>query len=115
MSTPKKLKLPIFEITVLILFLVVVIFIERRRFIEREELLRNRATVVGVTTHCRKNHKSSMHDLYYEFEYKGHGYAGSIKFDRSKRGDICSNVPVLIEFDSISPVNNHAILNTIKY
>ncbi len=100
------------EITVLLLFLIAVFFIERRRSRKKSEIASNRYTIIGKTTHCRKNFRSSMFDLYYEFVYKGHRYSGSVKFDKSKRGNICYNVPVLVEFDSLSPVNNHVILDS---
>lgn len=114
MSIAKRSKLPIFEIALLLIFAVVIFFIEHRRRIKRTELLLNRGTVMGLTVQCRKNYRSSMHDLYYHFEYKERRYSGSVKFDKSKRGDICFNVPVLIEFDSTAPLNNHAILGSVK-
>ena len=75
-------------------------------------IAKNRETTIAYTTNCNKNVKSSMHTLYYKFEYNGQTYSGSTSFNKGKRGDICRGVRYWVEFDSTYPMYNNLLLDS---
>lgn len=88
---------------------------QRRLFLKKRRIADSRSVVWARTDYCRKNLRSSMHTLYYSFDYKGRRYAGSKDYSKSKLGDICSGFDVMVEVDSLDPSYNNTILDSVKF
>ena len=101
-------------LVIVIVFSCIVIINERRNNRISQNIRKNKATGVGKTIGCTKNIKSSMYSIRYQFSYKNLQYYGSEQFNKSKRGDICSGYSFLVEFDSVNPVNNRIILDSLR-
>jgi archaellum component FlaF (FlaF/FlaG flagellin family) len=97
----------------LIVFALIVFLIERNLRIEDANIKKNRKIAEAITIDCFKNVKSSMHNVRFQFYYNGQVYSGSEKFDKGKRGDICKGFYFLVEFDSLDPLNNRIMLDSI--
>ena len=100
-------------LVVLVLFGVVVLITEIKKRNSDISIRRNRQIIIGLTTGCDKNIRSSMHTLHYHFAYKGRVYNNSKGFNKEKRGDICVGVKFFIELDSINPNNNNILLDSV--
>jgi hypothetical protein len=101
------------DILVLVLFAVVCIWGLNYRKKINSGISVNKKTAIGRTVYCNKNIRSSMHTLHYQFIYKNKVYSGTTQFDKRKRGNICTGINFLIEFDSTRPENNRIILDSL--
>ena|ERR1044072_8116702 len=99
---------------IVIVFSTIVIINEIRRNKIFKSIRDHKATITAKTIGCTKNSKSSMYTIRYTFLYKSLQYYGSEQFNKEKRGDICSGYSFLVEFDSINPVNNRIILDSLR-
>lgn len=96
------------------IIIALIVFInENNRKRINEAIERNRQTVIGITTGCYKNIRSSLYILNYQFNFHNMIFQGTGHFDKAKRGDICRGVRFLIEFDSLKPENSRILLDSL--
>lgn len=97
---------------VVVIFSIIVVFSERAGERKDRGIREHKVFVVGTSVKCSKNAKSSLYTLHYVYWYNHEQYAGNIDFNKSRRGDICSDKEFFIELDSLVPYNSHLLLDS---
>ncbi|NML23038.1 hypothetical protein HHL16_19325 [Pseudoflavitalea sp. G-6-1-2] len=81
---------------------------------ESEGIYKRKATVVGTTTTCHTDYKSSTHYLRYTYNYKGKKYTDGYYFSRKKPDkEICKGARFLVILDSAKPRNNYLLIDSM--